>query len=301
MSRLLDSLFLSSLLGLSACSSLSTPTSTPTVIPSTTTPAASATPSPTPIPTATPLACLNQPGHVEVGAIQTTKPAQEFLVYLPPCYDQKTDERYPVLYLLHGQTYTDDEWVRLGAPTAADNLIHSGAAKPFIIVFPDDRYWNLPPESGFGNRVIDEIIPYIDQHYRTFADRSHRAVGGLSLGGGWAIHLALTHYDLFGMLGLHSPAVQPDDAPYIEKWIKAVPSDSWPRLWIDAGDQDKELGSIIQFEGLLSYYNLPHEWHLYTGDHSEAYWSAHVTEYLQWYADGWKVESGQIEDSTPQP
>ena len=122
--------------------------------------------------------------------VPNTKPSQQFIVYLPPCYDQMTDERYPVLYLLHGQTYTDDQWVNLGAPAAADKLIHAGDAPPFIIVFPDDRYWNLPPGDGFGDRLIHVIIPFIDQNYRTLTDRDHRALGGLSRGGGWAVHCA---------------------------------------------------------------------------------------------------------------
>ncbi|MCL4530209.1 MAG: alpha/beta hydrolase-fold protein [Chloroflexi bacterium] len=287
-------LILSFALGLSACTSSSQPTPTPTTFPPTATTAPSATP--TPIPTATPLTCLTQPGRVDSGELDSTKPPQLFMIYLPPCYDQNTSERYPVLYLLHGQTYNDNEWIRLGAPSAADKLIHSGKAPPFIIVFPDDRYWNLPPGTAFGERLINLIIPYVDQHYRTLADRDHRALGGLSRGGGWTIELGLQHYEMFGALGMHSPAIFVEDAPYIEDWIRAVPSNSWPRIWIDAGDQDKELGTIMQFESLLSYYQVPHEWHLYAGDHSENYWSAHVSEYLQWYAEGWVAES-----STPQP
>lgn len=279
---------LSLLLGLSACSLSNQPISTPTNIPSTKTSTPVPTPTATSIPTPTPPTCLSQPGRVDSGAINTTNPPQQFLIYLPPCYDQKTDQRYPVLYLLHGQLQTDDFWVvHLGAPTAADNIILSGKSEPFIIVFPDDRYWNLDAESGFGNRVINVLIPYIDEHYRTLTDRSHRAVGGLSLGGGWAIHIGLTRYDLFGAIGLHSPAVRPEDAPYLEDWIKAIPADSWPRIWIDAGDQDRDLGSITQFESLLSDNEIPHEWHMYNGDHSEIYWHAHVDEYIQWYADGW--------------
>lgn len=287
-------LILSFLLGLSACSSSIQPTPTPTDVPPTATVAPS--PTPTPIPTATPLTCLTQPGPVDSGELDSTKPPQLFMIYLPPCYDQNISERYPVLYLLHGQTYDDDEWIRLGAPSAADDLIHFGKVPPFIIVFPDDRYWNLPPGTAFGNRLINLVIPYIDQHYRTLADRDHRALGGLSRGGGWTVELGLKHYDMFGALGMNSPAIFSEDAPYIEDWIRAVPSDSWPRIWIDAGDQDKELGTITQFESLLSYYQVLHEWHLYTGDHSESYWHAHVEEYLQWYAAGWNADS-----PTPQP
>ena len=68
--------------------------------------------------------------------------------------------------LLHGQTYTDDQWVRLGAATIADQLILAGEAPPFIIVFPDDRYWNLVSGPAFGARLVDALIPYIDATYR---------------------------------------------------------------------------------------------------------------------------------------
>ena len=276
--------------GFWACSPTDQALLTPSAIPAiTSSPQAPATASRVPpTPTATPLTCLSQPPRVDSGEIDTTKPPQQFLIYLPPCYDEKTDQRYPVLYLLHGQTYTDDQWVRLGAPQAANHLILSGKSPPFIMVFPDDRYWNLPEEAGFGDRVVNVIIPYIDLNYRTLASRQDRAIGGLSLGGGWAVHLGLTRYDLFSSVGLHSPAIRVDDGPYIEDWVKTLPTESWPRLWIDAGDQDRELGSIIQFENLLSYYQVPHEWHMYTGDHSEQYWGVHVTEYLQWYAEGWE-------------
>lgn len=275
------------LFGLSACAPSNS--ATPTLTPIPPTPTSTPTAAPTIIPTATQLACLTQPGRVDNGSVETSKPPQEFLIYLPPCYDQKKDQRYPVIYLLNGQTYNADQWVRLGAPTAADKLILSGATRPFIIVFPDDRYWNLQAGSAFGYRLINDLIPYIDRNYRTLADRDHRALGGLSRGGGWVVEVGLQNYAMFGALGLHSPAIFSDDAQYLDRWIRAIPSDQWPRIWIDAGDQDKELGSVRQFESLLSYYEIPHEWRLYTGDHSETYWQAHVTEYLQWYTDGWKA------------
>ena len=113
------------------------------------------------------------------------------MIYLPPCYDERIEINYPVLYLLHGQTYTDDQWIRLGVPNILDNLIHSGESQPFIIVFPDDRYWNLPAGPGFGERLVDSLIPYIDQTYRTLPDRNHRAIGGMSRGAGWALRLGL--------------------------------------------------------------------------------------------------------------
>jgi len=283
--------FLVFLLGLCACSSLDEATATPTAVTFIPTPPPTIPPKAThisPTATATSPTCLNQPPRVDAGEIDASKPPQLFMIYLPPCYDANIEQRYPVLYLLHGQTYLDDQWVRLGAPQAANQLILSGQVHPFIMVFPDDRYWNTSAEAGFGDRVVNLVIPYVDSNYRTLADRTHRAVGGLSLGGGWAARLGLTHYDLFGSVGLHSPAIRDDDGPYIDSWIRAVPAASWPRFWIDAGDRDKGLSSIMQFENLLSYYQVPHEWHMYNGDHSEGYWGAHVAEYLQWYAEAWK-------------
>jgi enterochelin esterase-like enzyme len=231
------------------------------------------------------LSCLTETGGLTRRALQTSKPEQEFLIYLPPCYDQKPEQRYPVLYLMHGLDYKDDQWVNLGAAVAADNLIHSAEVQPFIMVLPDDRYWNLPPGDGFGDRLLHEVIPFIDQNYRTLADRDHRALGGLSRGGGWAIHMALTHYELFATVGLHSPVIFNNDAAVLQRLVAAVPSGSWPRLWIDAGDRDGELGKIRAFEALLTAYEVPHVWGMYTGDHTDAYWHAHVTEYLHWYAE----------------
>ncbi len=270
-------LLLTLLTGLSSCSSpvaSITPTSPPPTAVLTPTP--SPTASPTATPTATPLACLTQPGRIENGSLNETKPPQEFLVYVPRCYDEQPDQRYPVLYLLHGQTSRDDQWVNMGAPAAADALIQSGQMPPLIMVFPDDRYWNLPPGPLFGDRLVHMIVPYIDSHYRTLADAPHRALGGLSRGGGWAIHMALTEYDTFGIIGLHSPVIFDKDNAVLDTLMTSVPSTAWPRLWIDAGDRDGGLGDIRRFESVLTAYEVPHEWRLYSGDHTEPYWERHL-------------------------
>jgi len=219
--------------------------------------------------------------------LDTFHPAQEFRVYLPPCYDQKTDERYPVLYLLHGQTYTDDQWVRLGAVKVVDDLIISGESAPFIIVFPDDRYWNLEAGPGFGTRLVNAVVPYIDSTYRTLAGRDHRAIGGMSRGAGWSLRLGLTRSDLFGIVGLHSLAVFSKDASKISDWVETIPIDSRPTIFMDIGDNDQELIEAKKVEASLSEYKLHHEWHLYSGDHTEKYWGAHVEEYIRWYAKQW--------------
>lgn len=274
---------------LAACSPQNAPVPTSTSI--TLTPAASKISPDTPtlaIPsTATPPTCLTPPGRIEEGSLDTFKPTQKFRVYLPPCYDENRQERYPVLYLLHGQTYTDDQWIRLGAARVLDELIHSGEVQPFLIVFPDDRYWNLQAGAGFGDRLVNDVIPYIDNTYRTIADRNHRAIGGLSRGAGWSLELGLSRWELFGTIGLHSLAVLNGDASRIGEWLGAIPPASRPGIFMDIGDNDQEFEMAVQVEAQFNEAGLTHEWHLYSGAHTEQYWSSHVEEYIRWYADQW--------------
>lgn len=278
--------------GFSACAPPNPLISTPTLPSSTIPPTFPTTPTASPVPTftSTPLACLANPGRVEEGSLDSTTPPQEFRIYLPPCYDEKTEQRYPVLYLLHGQTYTDDQWIRIGAAEAANQLILSGESIPFIIVFPDDRYWNLPPGAGFGQRLVEELIPYIDSTYGTLPDRNHRAIGGLSRGAGWALRLGLTHWKLFETIGLHSLAVLQKDASEIRDWLAEIPPPSRPRLFMDIGDNDQELEMAQSVEAQFTDFGVPHEWHLYNGAHTEEYWSAHVDEYLRWYVEAWNSQ-----------
>jgi enterochelin esterase-like enzyme len=228
---------------------------------------------------------------VETGALDTELLRQplDYSVYLPPCYDQQAMRRYPVLYLIHGQSYTDDQWLRLGAGTTTDRLVAAGEIPPLIIVMPRDRIWEQPTVDKFGEVVVDQLIPFIDQTYRTLPDRKHRAIGGLSRGAGWAVHLGLSHWELFGAFGAHSLPVFWTDTPHIPTWLDSIPPESLPRIYLDIGDKDRPpiLNSAIWFEELLTRKHIPHEWYLFTGYHEEAYWSAHVEQYLRWYTLGW--------------
>jgi enterochelin esterase-like enzyme len=243
----------------------------------------------TPTPT-----CWNDGGKIEKGelTIPMLRQPLEFRVYLPPCYEQQPDQHYPVLYLIHGQSYTDDQWERLGAGITADDLIANGDIPPLIIVMPRDRIWEQPNVDKFGDAVVQALIPYIDQTYRTLPKREFRAVGGLSRGAGWAIHLGLSHWELFGAIGAHSLPVFWNDTAHITTWLDSIPFQALPRIYIDIGDKDRPpiLGSAIWFEQLLTRKGIPHEWHLYSGYHEEAYWRAHVEQYLLWYSLGWQTD-----------
>lgn len=273
----------------SAISTLA-PSATPTLTP-TNTPTASPTPSPTP------LTCWIQGGRIEKHRLNPPEDVWplDFRVYLPPCYDAQPQRAYPVLYLIHGQGFTDDQWDRLGVDETLDRLIPAGQLPPFLVVMPRDQGWEQPDEDGFDEAFVHTLMPWIESHYRTLPQRKYRAIGGLSRGGGWALHIGLTQWPLFGAIGGHSPAVFWHDGPHVEAWLDAIPPGQWPRIWLDVGDMDRQeiLKSARWLEALLTTRGIPHEWHLYTGRHNEAYWSAHVAEYLLWYAEPWQVDVPQ--------
>lgn len=239
--------------------------------------------------------CQSLRGEVTHGELETDLLRQplEYSLYLPPCYAQNPAQRYPVLYLIHGQSYTNDQWDRLGADETADRLIATGEAPPFMIVMPRDRLWEQPTEDPFGQAVVEVLLPHIDSHYRTRPERAFRAIGGLSRGAGWAVHLGLSHWEIFGAIGGHSLPVFHSDTAHVRQWLEAIPAAQMPRIYLDIGDKDRPniLRSAIWFEAILTEKGIPHEWHLFRGYHEEAYWSAHLEGYLRWYAEGWVAVS----------
>jgi enterochelin esterase-like enzyme len=238
----------------------------------------------------TPAGCRETTGSLEKDVIATTlldKPMR-YNVYLPPCYSTMQPRRYPVLYLLHGQNYDEEQWLRLGVASTLDRLIASGEVAPFIVVMPFDYSFKQPTEYKFEEAFTQLLIPQIEINYRTFKAASQRAIGGLSRGGAWAIRLGTRHPELFGAIGGHSPSIFYADMQTLPIRLLKIPAEQFPRLWLDAGDSDSEYQTVVSFEQFLSKHNLPHEWHGYVGWHDETYWSAHVDEYLRWYAEEWK-------------
>jgi enterochelin esterase-like enzyme len=199
------------------------------------------------------------------------------------------NNRYPVLYLIHGQNFDDDQWDRLGVDETADELIAMGEIPALLIVMPRDRSWSQPTEDMFGQAVAEQLLPWIDQNYRTRPLREFRAIGGLSRGAGWALHLGLSRWESFGTIGLHSLPVFWTDLPDIKAWLDAIPHESLPRIYMDLGDKDRPQisKSAIWFEELLTEKNIPHEWHLFPGYHEEDYWIEHIEEYIRWYSKNW--------------
>jgi len=136
-------------------------------------------------------------------------------VYLPPGYDQ-SDTRYPSVYLLTGFTgrgtfLLNDAAFDEPIHERLDRLINTGQIEPMIVVMPDrfpryggSQYLNSTATGQYEDHLVEEVIPFIDQCYRTRAEPGYRAIGGKSSGGYGAIVQAMHHPDTFGAIACHS-------------------------------------------------------------------------------------------------
>lgn len=169
-------------------------------------------------------------------------------VYLPPKYDKS--KKYPVLYLLHGIGGDHKEWMQGTPNIIMDNLYAQGKAKPMIIVMPNGRALpNDKPEGNvysaemtkgfeiFERDLIDDLIPFIQGKYSTYIDQEHRAIAGLSMGGGQSLNFGLGNLDKFAFVGGFSSAPntkQPEQLiPDVEATKKANKV-----LWMVCGSKD---------------------------------------------------------------
>jgi enterochelin esterase-like enzyme len=138
-------------------------------------------------------------------------------VYTPPGYESG-EGKYPVFYLLHGASDCDDSWTSVGrAGFILDNLIAAGKAKPMVVVMPAGHTGpfgfrppsgaSRPPTDEFLSDFVNDIMPYAEKHYRVHTDRAHRAMAGLSMGGGHTLNIGIPHLDQFAYLGVFSSGV----------------------------------------------------------------------------------------------
>ena len=143
---------------------------------------------------------------------KSTGTVRRAFVYTPPGYEKNRGRRYPVLYLQHGWGEDETAWTHQGhANLIMDNLIAAGKTKPFLIVMTygmtnDVKIGGLAnfDVNHFQTVLVDELIPYVDAHFRTIADQPHRAMAGLSMGGMETRWITLKKLDTFSHIGLFS-------------------------------------------------------------------------------------------------
>ena len=186
------------------------------------------------------------------------------VVYLPPGYQRNRDKKYPVFYLISGTTDTEEVYYKVGrANYILDNLLAEGAAEEMIIVMPyGNPYKLLPTKPGMGGMpqmqfgrdifsldLINDLMPYVEQHFRTINDRDHRAIGGFSRGGNQGLSNGLHHLDKFSYLCSYSSFTS-TDIPGV--YDNAADTNSKLHLfWLGVGTDDFLFGNARDYMEFL--------------------------------------------------
>lgn len=196
-----------------------------------------------------------------------TNGAREMYVYTPPVY--KSTEEYPVLYLIGGSGELASTWGMFGRVNfIADNLIAEGKAKPMIIAMPNNQMVHrMDPEhtqksfSMFNDEMLQEVIPFVEKNYSVKADKHHRAVSGLSMGGRHAQIIGMNNLDIFGSIGILSAAESPDLMPGVLDDPKL--NDKIDYLFIGAGTYETTPDSRqAKLHKLLVERNIEHDYYI---------------------------------------
>ncbi len=230
-------------------------------------------------------------------------------VFLPQSYDVNPDKQYPVLYLLHGMLDTNQGWTMRGhVKDVMDRLVASGEAEEMIIVTPNaggniyagdwNGYFNMPGWN-YEDFFYQEFIPTIESKYRVIADKEHRAIAGLSMGGGGATSYAQRHPEMFGSVyamsalmdipefpGMNQQGDGTDKMGLLNKTVRdlscinfvntaddnaknALRTIKW---FVDCGDDDFLLDRNIQFYQAMRNYGIPCQFRVRDGGHDWEYW-----------------------------
>jgi len=205
------------------------------------------------------------------------------LIYTPPNYSKS--RKYPVLYLLHGIGGDEKEWLKGGQPQVIlDNLYAENKIEPTIVVMPNGRAMKDDRATGnimapdkveafatFERDLLNDLIPYIERKYPVIKDREHRAIAGLSMGGGQSLNFGLGNLDIFAWIGGFSsaPNTKPPEQllPDPDKARKSL-----KLLWISCGDNDGLIAFSQRTHNYLNANNVPHIYYIEPGVHDFKVW-----------------------------
>jgi enterochelin esterase-like enzyme len=212
--------------------------------------------------------------------IETTRKA---IIYTPPGFSN--DKKYPVLYLLHGIGGDEKEWLNGGQPQVImDNLYAEKKIEPMIVVMPNGRAMKNDRATGnimspdkvqafatFEKDLLNDLIPFIEKKYPVFKDREHRAIAGLSMGGGQSLNFGLGNLDTFAWVGGFSSAPN-TKAPEV---LVPNPDETKKKLkllWISCGDNDGLITFSRRTHDYLKANDVPHIYYIEPGVHDFKVW-----------------------------
>jgi enterochelin esterase-like enzyme len=214
---------------------------------------------------------------------KTVGTKRKTVIYTPPGYSK--DKKYPVLYLLHGIGGDEKEWLNGGHPQVIlDNLYAEKKIEPMIVVMPNGRAMKDDRAAGnifdsvkvqafatFEKDLLNDLIPFIEKKYPVIKDREHRAIAGLSMGGGQSLNFGLGNLDQFAWVGGFS------SAPNTKSPELLVPNPDKARkklklLWISCGDNDNLITFSIRTHDYLQANDVPHIFYIEPGIHDFKVW-----------------------------
>jgi enterochelin esterase-like enzyme len=221
---------------------------------------------------------------------KTVGTTRKMQVYTPPGYSK--DKKYPVLYLLHGIGGDETEWERYAHPDIMlDNLLAEKTVVPMIVVMPNGRaqkndraegdvFRSAPAFANFERDLLDDVIPAIESRYSVQADREHRALAGLSMGGGQSLNFGLAHLDTFAWIGGFSSA--PNTKPPAELLPDpAAAARQLKLLWLACGNKDGLINISQGVHVYLKEKGVPHIWHVDGYAHEPLEWKNNLYLFVQ--------------------
>ncbi len=205
------------------------------------------------------------------------------VIYTPPGYQANSKEKYPVLYLLHGTTDTEETWTKVGrAHVIADNLIAQGKAKPMIIVMPYGRAYpvidkysgslrNWDNLQAFKEDFFGSLMPFVEKNYRTLNDKKSRAIAGFSGGGGTTLYFGLNNMDKFSYVCGFAPGMLENEFDRNNAGAFESPEKTNRQLklfWIGVGQEDGLYAVNQKYMALLTQKGIKHEPFISDGGHT---------------------------------
>lgn len=212
-------------------------------------------------------------------------------IYTPPGYDRQRDKSYPVLYLFHGSNDIAGGWVLAGhANFIADNLIADGKARPMIIVMPyghavpfgSPREVQAKNVEKYESYMMQDVIPFIESSYRVVKNRDHRAIAGLSMGGGQSLHIGFGHIPVFSSIAAFSSAAPQDfETRFASVLSNAADTNrSLRNVWIGCGKQDFALKRNQELAALLTSRGIRHQYVETEGAHTYSVWRSYLSQFI---------------------
>ncbi len=214
---------------------------------------------------------------------KTVDSKRRALIYTPPGYSKK--KKYPVLYLLHGIGGDEKEWLNGGKPQVIlDNLYADGKIEPMIVVLPNGRAMKDDRATGnimapdkvaafatFEKDLLNDLIPFIEKNYPVLTDREHRAIAGLSMGGGQSLNFGLGNLDRFAWIGGFSSAPNTKTPQELVPDVNAA-KEKIKLLWMSCGASDGLISFSKRLHDYLNKNNVPHIYFIEPGVHDFKVW-----------------------------